>query len=168
MQKHDIQTLVSSLRLLPHPEGGWFSEVYRSQETVDAAALPARYGSARCFATSIYFLLTSNEFSAFHRLKSDEIWHFYAGGRVVVVTIDERGNRKDIVLGSDTAAGECFQAVVPAGHWFGSYVPDHDSFALCGCTVAPGFEFLDFELAKHADLIRRFPQHADIINRLTR
>ncbi len=164
----DYQLFIRALNLQPHPEGGWFAEVYRSQETVEGSAMPARYGGPRCFSTSIYFLLTGRKFSAFHRLQSDEVWHFYAGSKVVVVTIDEQGKREDIILGSNLEAGERFQAVVRTGHWFGSYVPDPDSFALCGCTVAPGFDFLDFELAEQAELVGSFPQHADIIRRLTR
>lgn len=166
--QHQLSALIEAFELQPHPEGGWFAETYRSEEMVRPSALPARYGSGRCFSTSIYFLLTSSSFSAFHRLKSDEIWHFYTGGRIIVVTIDPAGNRRDIVLGADTAAGEVFQAVVPAGHWFGSFVPGEDAFALCGCTVAPGFEFSDFELADQQQLSALYPQHTDIIQQLTR
>ena len=163
-----VDLLIKTLNLQRHPEGGWFSEVYRSKETVHAGALHQRYGGPRCVSTSIYFLLAGTEFSAFHRLQSDEVWHFYAGSRAVIATIDEKGKREDFILGTDLAAGEQFQAVVPAGRWFGSYVPDADSFALCGCTVAPGFDFADFELAQRMHLLDVFPQHADIIHRLTR
>lgn len=159
---------IKKLNLQPHPEGGWFSETYRSQETIDAAALPARFGASRCFGTSIYFLLTSDEFSSLHRIKSDEVWHFYSGSALTVVTIDDQGNREDLHLGSDPEHDQHFQAVVPAGRWFGSFVQQPAAFALVGCTVSPGFDFADFELARRDELLRSFPQHEEIIRRLTR
>jgi len=119
-------------------------------------------------ATAIYFLLDGENFSAFHRLRSDEMWHFYAGGALVVHVIDEAGGYSEIQLGSDAEAGEVFQAVVKAGCWFGSRVRDPAAFALVGCTVAPGFDFADFELAKRDELVARYPKHREVIERLTR
>lgn len=159
---------IEHLKLQSHPEGGWFSETYRSQEILDTSALPARYGAPRCFGTSIYFLLTGEEFSALHRIKSDEVWHFYTGSALTVVTIDDQGNREDIHLGPSPEHDQHFQAVVPAGRWFGSYVQQPAAFALAGCTVAPGFDFADFELARRDELVRAFPQHEEIISKLTR
>lgn len=168
MSLSDHNYLIDHLNLQPHPEGGWFAETYRSPDTVAATALPAHYDSDRCFGTSIYFLLTGDNFSSFHRLKSDELWHFHTGSTLTVVTLDEQGRREDFRLGPNPARGETFQAIVPAGRWFGSFVHEANSFALVGCTVVPGFDFADFELARRDELLRAFPQHDDIIRRLTR
>lgn len=159
---------IEKLNLQHHPEGGWFAETYRAKEIIAHEALPEQYNGARSISTAIYFLLTSDEFSAFHRLKSDEIWHFYTGSTVVVVTIDSKGQRKDMRLGGNPERGDSFQAILPAGVWFGAYVEEPTAFVLVGCTVAPGFDFADFELAQRDDLLRLFPKHGDIIRRLTR
>lgn len=159
---------VNRLALQPHPEGGYYAETYRSPEGVAAAHLPARYGGDRSFATAIYFLVRGGTFSALHRIQSDEMWHFYAGSRLTVYVIHPGGRLEEIHLGPDVAAGETFQAVVPAGCWFGSKVHDAGGYALVGCTVAPGFDFADFELAGRSDLTRQFPQHAAVIQALTR
>lgn len=159
---------IEKLNLQHHPEGGWFAETYRAEETLAREALPERYNGKRSIATAIYFLLTTDEFSALHRIQSDEIWHFYTGGPAVVVTIDGDGQRKDIRIGNNPERGESFQAVIPTGTWFGAYVDEPNSFVLVGCTVAPGFDFADFELAERGTLLRLFPQHEDIIRRLTR
>jgi hypothetical protein len=113
-------------------------------------------------------LLDGDSFSAFHRLRSDEVWHFYVGAALVVHVIDEGGRYSEILLGSDPERGEVLQAVVKAGCWFGSRVRDGESFALVGCTVAPGFEFEDFEMAKREELVQEYPQHRERIERLTR
>ena len=118
--------------------------------------------------TAFRFLLDGENFSALHRLQSDEIWHFYAGSTLVVHVIEEDGRYSQILLGNDAEAGEAFQAVVKAGCWFGSHVADWKSFAVVGCTVAPGFEFEDFEMAGREELARAFPEHRQIIERLTR
>ncbi len=159
---------IRQLHLQPHPEGGYYAETYRSPEEIAAAHLPGRYAGNRSFATAIYFLVKGGSFSSLHRIQSDELWHFYAGSRLTVYSIDPEGNLAEILLGSDAGAGETFQGVVPAGCWFGSKVPDADGYALVGCTVAPGFDFADFELADRQALIRQFPQHAGVIRSLTR
>jgi len=159
---------IEKLQLLPHPEGGHYRQTYRSVLILDKASLPSAFSSSRVAATAIYFLLDGEEFSALHRLRSDEMWHFYAGGTLIVSVIDERGEGWELLLGSDVEAGESFQAVVKAGCWFGARVKDRKSFALVGCTVSPGFDFEDFELAKRAELVRLYPQHRDVIERLTR
>ena len=159
---------VALLHLQPHPEGGYYAETYRSLETVSAAHLPARYGGDRSFATGIYFLVRGGTFSALHRIQSDEMWHFYSGSRLTVYVIHPEGHLEEIYLGSNFAAGETFQAVVPAGCWFGSKVHDVQGYALVGCTVAPGFDFADFELADRSALTRQFSQHAAVIQDLTR
>ena len=107
-------------------------------------------------------------FSAFHRLRSDEIWHFYAGSGLIVHVIDPAAEYSCIRLGSDAENGEVLQAVVRAGCWFGSELADRSSFALVGCTVSPGFDFEDFELGKRLELVRCYPQHRRVIERLTR
>jgi predicted cupin superfamily sugar epimerase len=129
--------------------------------------LPKRYNGSRSFATAIYFLVEGGTFSALHRIKSDEIWHFYAGNRLTVYVIEPQGNLQTIHLGNQPEADEVFQAVVKAGHWFGSMVEDPNSFALVGCTVAPGFDFADFELANRQQLVQQYPQHQSIIQKLT-
>jgi len=159
---------ITRLNLQPHPEGGYYAETYRSPETIAAAHLPARYAGSRSFSTAIYFLVKGGEFSSLHRIQSDEMWHFYAGSRLTVYAINLEGGLDTIHLGGDAAAGETFQAVVKAGCWFGSRVPDAGDYALVGCTVAPGFDFADFELADRQTLTMQFPQHAAIIKALTR
>ena len=150
-----------------HPEGGYFKEVYRSEESVPVAALPPRYKGSRSYGTSIYFLLRSHEFSAFHRIQSDEIWHFYAGEAATIYEIDVlTGNLLTHCVGSQLEAGQTFQALIKAGNWFAAKVQASNSFVLVGCTVALGFDFADFELAKKAELLASFPQHSEIIETL--
>jgi predicted cupin superfamily sugar epimerase len=164
----DAKSWIDQLQLVPHPEGGYYRQTYRAELTIDKTALPASFGGSRAVSTAIYFLLERDSFSAFHRLRSDELWHFYAGGGLVVHVIGQRGDYSEILLGSDVDAGETFQAVVKAGSWFASRVRNPGSYALVGCTVSPGFDFADFELAKREELLRRYPQHRGVIERLTR
>jgi len=159
---------INKLGLEPHPEGGYFRQTYRSGVVIGCEALPAGFGGSRPVSTAIYFLLEGENFSAFHRLRSDELWHFYAGATVEVHVIDESGDHSEILLGRNAEAGEVFQAVVKAGCWFGSRVRDGRSWALVGCTVSPGFDFEDFEMAKRDELVRLYPQHREVIGRLTR
>lgn len=150
-----------------HPEGGWFKETYRSDEIVLHEHLPNRFSDGRSFSTAIYFLLEGEQFSSFHRIKSDEMWHFYYGDALHVYVIDEAGNLEVIKLGSDLENGEVFQAVVKAGCWFASRPAKAHTFSLVGCTVAPGFDFADFELAHRSALIQLYPQHKELIESLT-
>ncbi len=163
----DASYWIAALDMQGHPEGGFFKEVYRSDERLPASALPARFGGDRAFSTSIYFLLRSNEFSSLHRIQSDEIWHFYDGASLTVHVIDTAGSLQELRLGRNVERGERFQVVVKAGNWFGATVESSESFALVGCTVAPGFDFADFELAKREDLLAQFPEHRAVIERLT-
>ena len=159
---------IEKLALQAHPEGGYFREMYRAAESVPATSLPGRYGSARSFGTSIYFLLKSEAFSAFHRLQSDEGWHFYAGQPVTVHILSPAGDLQSPRMGPDFEAGERFQLHIPANHWFAAEVTEPGGYCLVGCTVAPGFDFADFELAEGEKLGRAFPDHAALIHRLTR
>lgn len=161
------QALIEQLALARHPEGGWFRETYRASEQMAAQALPARFGGDRSFSTAIYFLLEAGDISALHRIRSDEVWHFYAGSALDVHCIAPEGAHQVLRLGANPAAGQQFQAVVPAGCWFGAELAG-DGFALVGCTVAPGFDFADFEMGEAQPLAVRYPQHAALIKRLTR
>jgi predicted cupin superfamily sugar epimerase len=160
---HKAGYWINKLNLQKHPEGGYFSEVYRSGEEIKKEHLPARYSGARNHSTSIYFLLASDEFSAFHRIKSDETWHFYSGKAVTLHMIDERGNYLSVKLGSNPENGEVFQFTIPHGRWFAASVEEPDSYSLVGCTVSPGFHFDDFELGDREELLKMFPQHEKLI-----
>jgi len=164
----DATYWIEKLGLEPHPEGGYFRQTYRSEVVIARAALPAGFTGARVASTAIYFLLEGKNFSAFHRLRSDEVWHFYAGGPLIVDVIEPTGKYSLIRLGRDLDAGEVPQALVPAECWFASHVADWKSFAVVGCTVAPGFDFEDFEMGKRADLVTLCPQQRELIEGLTR
>lgn len=163
----DAKYWIEKLRLEPHPEGGYFRQTYKSDLTIAGEALP-EFNGPRAACTAIYFLLAGEDFSAFHRLRSDEMWHFYAESPLMVHVIAPAGDYSSILLGNNPEAKQVFQALVKAGCWFASEVRDHKSWALVGCTVAPGFEFEDFELAKREELARQFPQHRKLIGKLTR
>ena len=158
---------IERLGLEAHPEGGYFRQTYKSDLLIAREALPG-FAGARAASTAIYFLLEGKNFSAFHRLRSDELWHFYAGSPLAVQVIDPAGAYSSILLGNDPEAGQTFQAVVRAGRWFASHVADWESWALVGCTVAPGFEFADLEMAKREELSAQYPQHREMIEKLTR
>jgi len=168
VENSDAKHWIEKLRLEPHPEGGYFRQTYRSDVMIAREALPPRFSGPRAASTAIYFLLEGENFSAFHRLRSDEVWHFYAGSPLVVEVIEATGWRSTILLGDDADAGQTFQAVVPAEYWFASHVADWKGWSLVGCTVAPGFDFADFEMAKQEELVKRYPQHREIITKLTR
>ncbi len=168
MQVPTATDWIKRLGLESHPEGGYFRETYRASGIIPGQVLPSSFaGGDRVFSTGIYFLLKSGQSSALHRIQSDELWHFYAGSGLTIVTLASTGERRDLLLGSNFEEGEQFQAWVPAGSWFGAYVTSADSYALVGCTVAPGFDFRDFEMGERQSLIDQFPQHQDIISRLT-
>jgi len=135
---------------------------------INAADLPERFGADRCFSSAIYFLLTKNSFSAFHRIKSDELWHFYSGGALLVHVIYPDGEYQLLKLGSSMQNGEVFQAVVPAGCWFASECAPGVDYSFAGCTVSPGFDFADFEMAEAEKLIKEYPRFQALITRLTR
>jgi uncharacterized protein len=159
---------IRSLQLQPHPEGGYYRQTYASEEQLNAAALPQRFGGDRSISTAIYFLLEGKDYSAFHRIKSDELWHFYSGGPLHIYVIHPTGESDLLKLGSDLQNGYSFQQVVKAGCWFASKPADENSFSLVGCTVAPGFNFADFEMAKEEELLMQYPQHEEWIRMLCR
>ena len=159
---------IEKLQLAPHPEGGYFRQTYRSEVVIAREALPAGFSGARAVSTAIYFLLEGENFSAFHRLRSDEVWHFYVGEPLIVHVMDADGKYSRILLGDDPEAGQVLQAVVRAGSWFASHVADWKGFAVVGCTVAPGFDFTDFEMGKREELVARYPEFRKVIERLTR
>ena len=164
---HEAAYWIENLGLEPHPEGGYFKETYRSLATVPAGVLPG-YDGPRNLGTSIYFLLQDEEFSALHRIKQDELWHFYAGAPLTVHVIDAAGRYSPIRMGADPEAGECLQALVPGGSLFGASVDGNKGYALVGCTCVPGFDFDDFEMPSREELLGRYPQHREIIRRLAR
>lgn len=155
------------LELISHVEGGSFREVYRSALTLPQNALTSEHKGERAAATGIYFLLEYGEFSAFHRIASDELWHFYDGASLCVYEITPSGALIRHVLGKDIDKGEQPQITIPAGSWFGSRVEEEGGYTLCGCTVSPGFDFADFELADRAILQKKFPIHVGVIGELT-
>jgi predicted cupin superfamily sugar epimerase len=163
----NVADLVRQLGLQPHPEGGYFRETYRAAEAIEGSALPRRFGGQRSISTAILFLLEAGQSSRLHRIKADEVWHFYAGDPLIVVEIDAAGRLQTTRLGGNLAEGAVYQHVVPAGTWFGATPAEDGRFALVGCTVAPGFDFADFELADRTRLLAEYPAHHDWIARLT-
>jgi hypothetical protein len=161
-----IDQLIRTFSLLPHPEGGYYKETYRSAEVIENPL--KKFPDQRNYSTAIYFLIGENNFSALHRIKSDEVWHFYEGDALEVIEIDLKGNLIRTQLGKNISGGQTFQYTVRAGHWFGSRVLKGGEYSFVGCTVSPGFDFKDFEMASRNDLCKQFPQHKGIIEELTR
>jgi predicted cupin superfamily sugar epimerase len=155
---------IRALGLVPHPEGGHYRETYRAAATF---TLPG-VDTPRAASTAIYFLLQAHEISALHRLRSDELWHFHTGAPLRVVELPTAGGLREHRLGLDVGAGEQPQVVIPAGSWFGACLVHPEGFALVGCTVAPGFDFADFELGHRAQLRSRYPELAATIDAFTR
>jgi predicted cupin superfamily sugar epimerase len=160
--------LIQQYNLQPHPEGGWYSQTYKSAELINADALPESFGGRRAFSTAIYFLLEKGNFSAFHRIKSDECWHFYSGDPLLVYIINQNGDLEIISLGNDFEKGQAFQYVVLANCWFASRPAPGSEYCFVGCTVSPGFEFEDLELADANKLANAYPQHKEIIKEMCR
>ena len=169
--------MIEALGLIPHPEeGGFFRETYRSSQVVSAQALArdsgaqdggSGYDGDRCVGTAIYYLLTPDTFSALHRLKSDEIFHFYSGDPVEMLHLHPDGRSQVHHLGSDVFAGQHPQLVVPQGVWQGARLMQGGAYALLGCTVSPGFEFVDYDHGQRDTLLASHPDHADLITALT-
>ena len=153
---------IEKLNLEKHPEGGWFREIYRSEDVAPESGLPKNFTGKRNFLTSIYFLLEDNDFSAFHRIKSDEIWHYYAGTSAIEILTIENGKIRKQLLGNDIENSEQLQVVAPKNTWFAARLKRPVGYGLVGCTVSPGFHFEDFEMADEK-LTNEFPELKDEI-----
>ncbi|MCX8055082.1 MAG: cupin domain-containing protein [Ignavibacteria bacterium] len=140
------EDVIKKLNLVPHPEGGYFRETYRSDEKISKLALPDRYSGDRVFSTAIYFLLQSSENHLVHRLKSDEIWHFYLGSPLLIRYYQNENDINEVVLGNNLLNNEVPQLLIPRMHWMVARPLEKNSFSLVGCTNSPGFEFDDFEI----------------------
>ncbi len=162
-----VEELIAKYQLIPHPEGGYFRETYRSEGVISQQVLPEKFKGDRNYCTGIYFLLPQGKKSCLHRIQSDEMWHFYLGGSMTLILMHEDYGVQKMILGSNILAGEQVQFVVPAGWWFGGYPNTESSYSFVGCTVAPGFDFADFELANRDELLQKFPGSTDIILTLT-
>jgi predicted cupin superfamily sugar epimerase len=159
---------IRELNLQPHPEGGFYRQTYRSVESIPATALPKRFDADRPISTAIYYLLEQGDFSCFHRIKSDECWHFYIGGCLNIHLIQINGEYQTIKLGNNIQSGEVYQYIVPSMTWFAVEPSSETTFALAGCTVAPGFDFADFEMCRKIKMLQLFPEHKSVIERLCR
>jgi uncharacterized protein len=161
--------IIERLKLVPLTiEGGYFRETYRSELSLPAEALPDDYSTDRNVSTAIYYLLTPDTFSPIHVVKSDEVFHFYAGDAVEMLQLRPDGSARVVIFSNKLASGHEPQLVVPAGVWQGCRLVCGGNWALMGCTVAPGFDYADFALGNRAELIALHPTHADMINALTK
>jgi predicted cupin superfamily sugar epimerase len=166
MRQPTVEELIKALALESlHEEGGYYRETYRASEKIIQSALPSRFSADRVHGTAIYYLLPQGTVSKLHRFKSDEIWHYYLGGPFCLLGIDGRGEPYEVTIGPDVLGGQHLQYTVPAGDWFGGYCKAGD-YSLMGCTVAPGFEFADFEIGDQTSLLPRFPKASEVIRRL--
>jgi len=166
--RHNADFWIIHLRLIDHVEGGAFRETYRSSLMTPKSVLPEGFKGDRNISTAIYFLLKEGQFSAFHRIASDEMWHFYYGDTLEVFEITSSGKLITHRLGNNPGLGESFQCVVSAGSWFGSKIVTGGEYSLVGCTVSPGFDFNDFELADRDELTKQYPQYTELIKQLTK
>ena len=155
------------MRLKKHPEGGYYRETYRSRDILPKSVLPKRFKRERPASTCIYFLLEGKDISALHRLRSDEIWHHYAGGSIVLHVFAPNGRHSKFRLGPAPQKGDAPQVLIKTGLWFGAELTHRRSYALLGCTVAPGFHCSDFELGDRKKLLKLFPSHKALIEKLT-
>lgn len=149
---------IEKLGLQKHPEGGYFKEIYRSEEVISKNALPSNFDGDRNCSTSIYYLLEGDDFSAFHRIKSDELWHFYTGTSAIEILWIENGKLHKSKLGNDIESKQHFQLAIKKNLWFAARLLNKSGFALLGCTVSPGFHFKDFEMA-NSSLLEEFTEH---------
>ncbi|MGF1583637.1 MAG: cupin domain-containing protein [Gemmataceae bacterium] len=160
--------IIAKLGLQPHPkEGGYFCETYRSHEGFTKQQLPERYSSSRSANTAIFYLLTPTTCSALHKLNTDEIFHFYAGSPVRMLQLHPDGSGKEILIGPDVLGGQSPQVVVPRDVWQGSFLEEGGEYCLLGCTVAPGFDFADYEDGDRETLTAKYPKFEELIKRLT-
>lgn len=159
-------SLIDYFGMKPHPEGGFYVQTYKSAGSFSQTALSEVWKN-HVFSTGILFLLNSGSYSHLHRLRQDEMWHFYLGGPLRLAMLHPDGRSQEIILGTDVLHGQQVQYVVPAGTWFGATHCSGSSFALVGCTVAPGFEFTDFELAQREQLLAHYPAAYAMITEFT-
>ncbi|MCI0331991.1 MAG: cupin domain-containing protein [Planctomycetes bacterium] len=160
--------IIERLQLEPLTiEGGFFRETYRSTQRLRAIALPPEYSGERNVSTAIYYLLAPDTFSVIHRVRSDEVFHFYAGDPVEMLQLWPEGDGRIVTIGNDLAAGREPQAVVPAGVWQGCRLMRGGEWALMGCTVAPGFDYADYTSGHRAKLLAEYPNFAEVIAALT-
>jgi uncharacterized protein len=167
----EYHNIIKHLGLEPHPEGGFFSETYRSSLVIEKEGLPSYYSGPRNVSTAIYYLLTKDEpISRLHKLQSDEMFHLYAGGPLEVLILHPDGRGEALTLGSDFIKGEKPQLLIPRETWFGAALKTGVEHTLIGATVSPGFDFKDFTMGVSADvkedLKKTYPAHADRIERL--
>lgn len=167
MEKKDASYWIQALGMEKHPEGGYFCGLYRCPEMISDRETALGFTGNRSVASSIYFLLPTGEVSRFHRLKFDELWYFHAGNPVVIYVIDTAGVLRELRLGACCEKGERPQAVIPRGSIFGAVTEGNEGCSLVGCMVCPGFEYDDFELLRQEELLRDYPQHREIILKLT-
>ena len=169
MKINSPEEIIKLLDLKPlEIEGGYFRETYRSIDIISREALPSFYQTARCFGTAIYYLLTPDNFSALHKVNSDEIFHFYLGGPVEMLLLFPDGTGREVILGQDIQNGQLVQLVVPRGVWQGASLQQGGKYALLGTTVSPGFEYEDFVLGQCESLSAVYPQYTKRISELTR
>lgn len=157
---------INHLNLSEHIEGGAYRRIYASDLVLGKDQLPSHFNGERPICTSIYFLLQQGQISRLHRIASDETWHFYFGDPLIIHEIQSDGKLRSHLLGQDPIAGQLLQTTVKAGSWFGAIPAPGSEYALTGCTVSPGFDFEEFELAERSMVLEKFPQHADIIDLL--
>jgi predicted cupin superfamily sugar epimerase len=167
-QAPPLKEILTKLDLAPHPEGGFYKETYRSEGFIKKDSLSEIYSGERNYSTCIYFVITSASFSAFHKIHQEEIWHFYLGSSITIHLISPDGEYSAVVLGADILNGEVPQYVVKGEWWFAVTVNEEESYALTGCTVAPGFNFDDFILPSQKELLETFPKLSKEITELTR
>jgi predicted cupin superfamily sugar epimerase len=165
------EEIIAALWLEPHPiEGGYFRETYRSSGTIPTSACPTGYPAeaTRSLGTSIYYLLKPDTFSEMHRLPTEEVFHLYLGGPMRMLQLFPDGSGREVLLGTDILAGQAPQIVVPPGVWQGSLLEPGVPFVLLGATMAPGFDYADYEQGRRRELEMRYPDHSELISRLTR
>jgi len=156
---------IQHLKLKPHPEGGFFKEIYRSGTEINKENLPIGFNSSRRLTTSIYYLLRSGDISKMHRLKSDELWYYHSGSALRIYCIDHEGKKHTRLLGSNFEKTEHYCELIPAGNIFAAEVVDSSGYSLVSCVVSPGFEYQDFELFEKEDLIQAYPKHLDLFEK---
>ncbi|MCB2153762.1 cupin domain-containing protein [bacterium] len=162
------EEVIKTLQLIPHPEGGFYREIFRSDVRVQHPNVPPGEERERAASTLIYFLLEAKDFSAFHRVRSEETWHLYGGGPLELHLIHQHGEYEQRILRRDLGAGFSPQTTVDANVWQAACPAPNVEWVLCGCTVAPGFEFADFSMASRKELTLSYPECQEIINRFTR